>query len=164
MVLVCAMAIIKYCFLLLLLFTLAAEAVVFRCELPNGAMLYQQLPCNKLYARQSILPIINSKLSSADDLGEQRKFNVFCKNNYIDPIQKAIAREYNKQLKLQQRHKRAEAARIAKTNRRKQRCQEINVKIQLLQNRLRLGYTARQEVKLKEQLLHYTNLQQKYCD
>jgi hypothetical protein len=140
---------------------LIAEAVIFRCEMTNGSILYQQLPCISPYVYQVILPIIDTKSLQNTLINKQEIFD----NKYINnSIQKVIIKEYEKQLKQKQKHKKAEELKIAKANRRLQRCQEVNVKIKLLQNRLHSGYTARQEMKLNEQFIHYTNLQHKYCE
>lgn len=171
---------LQWSFLLLFLVTIVTEARIFCCELADGSKIYQQLPCTKL-AKQSLLPILPENVSDDSKVIEEQqlwltilqKVNEFIKPNILhytnnrlvtEPIQQAIIREYNRQVKMQQRRKHVDAINAAKMARRKQHCSQINTKIQLLQNRLRTGYTVKQEIKIKEQLLYYNKLQQKFCD
>jgi hypothetical protein len=130
----------------------------------DGKTLYQQFPCVEPHNFQTRLPIFDTK-PQYNNIGKnvrrkQLKSNNPRKNN----SQKKTITSKNKAKQRQQRKRKATQLQKVKANRHLQRCNDVNIKIKLLQNRLRLGYTAKQEVRLKEQLIHYTNLQYKYCD
>lgn len=146
--------------LLLLILPMLAEAVVFRCELSNGAIRYQDLPCDASVRQQIKLPISAIRTPKNINVKQrQKQLKRDCAN-----FKKITNREQKKAIKQHKNSQRVSKINKEKALRRKIRCDNVKLKIQLLHNRLRAGYTARQEVRINEQLVHYDNMQKKYCN
>ena len=140
-----------------------AGAVVYRCNARNAAVSYQAFPCGAEQGSQTVLPIITSRgaknsantaaINGLPQISIQPPARVSAKTNSTQPKQPRRRKTEQEKRQLEQ----------AKAFKRQLRCNSVQLKIQLLHNRIRAGYTAKQEVRLQEQLQHYAQLQQKYC-
>ncbi len=152
--------------LVLAIFPLFAEAIVFRCEMLTGAISYQELPCDDAVNSQVILPISDMRTKNIN-IGQKKSNKQANKKakikNSSSYFQKLIKQANKKQLKARKARRKVSNINKEKLLRQQQRCNSVKIKIQLLQNRFRTGYTAKQEVRLNEQLIHYADLQKKYC-
>ena len=152
-------------FFWLLLFNPSVYPVVFYCEMLDGAILYQDLPCNMPCAVQEILTIRTRRLPAYDPSSANTTFNKLSKKRNYSSNKKKMKLKKDGSKKIHRNNdNKLKVIAQNKIIRRKQRCNDIKIKLQLLHNRLRPGYTARKELKINEQLIHYTNLKEKYCD
>ena len=141
----------------LFLFMFNAHATIFKCEKPNGSIKYQDLPCHDMNVIQTILDIPESSSTPCNDQKAQYKkqSEKVKKNMKTKQLQKNKIIK-NKQ-KLKEREQKAEL-------KKQQKCSGVQLKLKLLQDRLRYGYTVKQGIRLQEQIAHYQNLQQQYCN
>ena len=146
--------------LLLLILPILAEAVVFRCELSNGVIRYQDLPCDARVSKQIQLPISSIRITKNINVKHQQD-QLKCNSA---KVKKTINKKTKKLRKQHKKNHRVSKVNKEKALRRQIRCDNVKLKIQLLHNRLRAGYTVKQEVRINEQLVHYDNMQKKYCN
>lgn len=131
----------RYLCLIFIPFVTGAE--IYKCVNNDGQVVYRDTPC-RVQDTQTIYSYNQDfwpSASSAQELNQYRK----CLTRERSRKQKWQEREQKRRLRL------------------RARCERVTQKIELLNQRYRRGYTAKQRQMLDRKLAEYNKRRQKYC-
>ncbi|MBL3526707.1 MAG: thioredoxin [gamma proteobacterium endosymbiont of Lamellibrachia anaximandri] len=113
---------------------------VYRCQLPEGDVTFQQIPCVS---------------------GEQQQIRIVNRSAGLSPVEPALRLQRTKQKKASKRRSKATKTRRKRSE--EKRCWAKRKKLEKVEKRLRAGYKASQSDKLHRQQADYEDYLKQFC-